>query len=316
MGEAERPRGRADVALGVGAVARRLGVAPSTLRTWDRRYGIGPSLHSPGGHRRYTADDLARLEGMQRTILAGASPAEAARAALGAPPVGPVTARGHGTGGNRVPLNLTSEAEADRARGLARAAMALDAAAMTATARAALAQDGVVAAWDGVFVPVLDGIGRKHASSGSYVEVEHLLSAVLLRCLTETAPSDGARPGRAERPVLLACAPEEQHSLPVYALAAALAEGGIAATALGARVPSATLKAAIERIGPVAVFVWSQTSGTGDPSWLADLPLTRPPLRMVIGGPGWARDRVPDGVRVVRSLPEAVGVLGDLAPRP
>ncbi|MEV6787027.1 MerR family transcriptional regulator, partial [Streptomyces sp. NPDC051098] len=28
--------------LTTGAVARRLGVAPTTLRSWDRRYGIGP----------------------------------------------------------------------------------------------------------------------------------------------------------------------------------------------------------------------------------------------------------------------------------
>ncbi|NVI90901.1 MerR family transcriptional regulator, partial [Actinomadura sp. BRA 177] len=65
-----------EAGLGVGAVAQRLGVAPSTLRTWDRRYGIGPSGRSPGGHRRYTPADLARLEVMQRQILAGAPPGE------------------------------------------------------------------------------------------------------------------------------------------------------------------------------------------------------------------------------------------------
>jgi DNA-binding transcriptional MerR regulator len=40
--------------LSVAAVARRLGVAPATLRTWDRRYGLGPSEHEAGAHRRYT----------------------------------------------------------------------------------------------------------------------------------------------------------------------------------------------------------------------------------------------------------------------
>ena len=39
--------------LTVAAVARRLGVAPSTLRTWDRRYDLGPSAHTAGSHRRY-----------------------------------------------------------------------------------------------------------------------------------------------------------------------------------------------------------------------------------------------------------------------
>ena len=38
--------------LTVAAVARRLGVAPATLRTWDRRYGLGPSEHSAGSQRR------------------------------------------------------------------------------------------------------------------------------------------------------------------------------------------------------------------------------------------------------------------------
>ena len=42
--------------LSVAAVARKLGIAPATLRTWDRRYGIGPAHHAPGKHRRYSAD--------------------------------------------------------------------------------------------------------------------------------------------------------------------------------------------------------------------------------------------------------------------
>ena len=35
--------------LHVAAAARRVGVAPSTLRTWDRRYGIGPPATPPAG---------------------------------------------------------------------------------------------------------------------------------------------------------------------------------------------------------------------------------------------------------------------------
>ncbi len=52
--------------LTVAAVARRLGVAPSTLRTWDRRYGLGPSAHTAGAHRRYSPADVARLMVMRR----------------------------------------------------------------------------------------------------------------------------------------------------------------------------------------------------------------------------------------------------------
>jgi DNA-binding transcriptional MerR regulator len=70
--------------LAVAAVARRLGVAPATLRTWDRRYGLGPSQHRAGSHRRYTDDDVARLVVMRRLTLDGVAPADAARAALAA----------------------------------------------------------------------------------------------------------------------------------------------------------------------------------------------------------------------------------------
>lgn len=67
--------------LTVAAVASRLGVAPATLRTWDRRYGLGPSEHTAGAHRRYSASDLARLVAMRSLTLDGVPPADAARLA-------------------------------------------------------------------------------------------------------------------------------------------------------------------------------------------------------------------------------------------
>lgn len=69
-------------ALTVAAVARRLGVAPATLRTWDRRYGLGPSGRTAGSHRRYTAEDVARLLVMRGLTLEGVAPVDAAQAAL------------------------------------------------------------------------------------------------------------------------------------------------------------------------------------------------------------------------------------------
>ncbi|WP_402461722.1 MerR family transcriptional regulator [Isoptericola aurantiacus] len=68
--------------LAVAAVARRLGVAPATLRTWDRRYGLGPSDRTAGSHRRYTPEDVARLLVMRRLTLEGVAPVDAAEAAL------------------------------------------------------------------------------------------------------------------------------------------------------------------------------------------------------------------------------------------
>ena len=52
--------------LTVSGAARRLGIAPATLRTWDRRYGIGPTEHARGRHRRYSADDMSMVRSLVR----------------------------------------------------------------------------------------------------------------------------------------------------------------------------------------------------------------------------------------------------------
>jgi MerR family transcriptional regulator, light-induced transcriptional regulator len=299
-----------EVGFSVGAVARRLGVAPSTLRTWNRRYGIGAQELSPGRHRRYTSQDITRLEHMQRLILRGAAPADAAQVALAsqalpvrAPAVDVPAARtgpGHGAGGQRLALPGASPA----ARGLARAALAMDDALMDEIIRAALARDGVIPTWQALLVPVLSGIGTRYEQTGGCVEAEHLLSSVTLAALATRHPYAAGRAD--DRPVLLACAAGEQHSLPLYALAAALAECAVSARMLGAALPYPSLIAAVRRTGPAAVFLWSQVPDTGDPAVLPDLRRRRPGARLLLGGPGWPQDGLPGGCRLIGNLPDAV----------
>jgi len=68
--------------LAIAEVSRQLGVASPTLRTWDRRYGLSPSVRTAGAHRRYTATDIARIQLMRTLTLEGLAPADAARIAL------------------------------------------------------------------------------------------------------------------------------------------------------------------------------------------------------------------------------------------
>ena len=164
--------------LGVAAVARRLGVATGTLRTWDRRYGLGPSAHEAGTRRRYTVADLARLTLMRRLMIEGVATADAARTAaetgadalpgaddlLPESPAAVRTRRGSRTGGGRV---VSTRDAGPAARGLARAAMGLDSDACTALLRASLARSGVVPTWNDMLVPVLGGVGDRWRSTGS-----------------------------------------------------------------------------------------------------------------------------------------------------
>ena len=279
--------------LPAGEVARRLGVAVTTVRTWDRRYGLGPSRRDPRRHRRYDQDDLARLELMRRLTLHGVAPAEAARIALELRDPGEL-----------VPDGDDTPAPGSRAvAGLRRAALALDPAALQRMARLALAE-GVVAAWTTTLAPALREIGRRYADGGRYVAAEHLLSATISAALAAV----GRPPGRPS--ILLACAPAELHSLPLEALAAALAERGRASRMLGARVPANALRDAIARTGPTGVVLWAHAATTADSGQL-DAALTAHPRPALIAvcGPGWTGGSLPDGVRALADLPEAVAVI-------
>jgi DNA-binding transcriptional MerR regulator len=304
--------------LPVATVARRLGVAPATLRTWDRRYGLGPTGHAAGAHRRYAPADLARLETMRRLTLEGVPPADAARAALAAVaeeaatgPVAPLPdRRGHlqppvrrGSGGRVLALPGSEEV----ARGLARAAMALDSRTVTATVRGQLAAQGVLATWENVLRPVLAAVGERWAATGEGVEVEHLLSDCAVVALREVA--EGAHEPLGGRPVLLASAPDELHSLPLHVLSAGLAERGIATRTLGPALPADALQAAVRRTGPALLFLWSQAATTADPALLAGLPVMRPPTAVVVGGPGWEQAVLPEHVNLARDLAHALDLV-------
>jgi len=322
-------------ALTTGALARRLGIAPTTLRTWDRRYGIGPSRRTDGRHRRWGPQDVAVLERMCRLTSAGVPPAEAARAAVGSGDGGPEREGGDAEAaraavgedtqpspGPTSPSPPRSEREDAEAappsgdvrrerRGLARAAVRLDAPAVARQVGSAVERYGVTVAWEEVLAPVLHAVGRKWASSGDrYVEVEHLLSWHVSTALRRHA-TPAAGPG----PVVLACVPDEQHTLALEALHAGLAERELPARMFGAAVPVPALAAAVDRLAPRAVVLWSQTRSTANPAparRVADARwgvkgARRGPL-VVLGGPGWL-GRVGEGMVWPGGLREALDTL-------
>ncbi|MFE2022980.1 MerR family transcriptional regulator [Streptomyces sp. NPDC059499] len=293
--------------LTTGEVARRLGVAPTTVRSWDRRYGLGPTAHTGGRHRRWTAEDVARLERMCALTATGYPPAEAARLALdGVEPnvsparTGPSPSRSEaGTRRSRAGTGFRLGDVRQECRGVARAALRLDTFALDGMLGAAIEEHGLVAAWTEVIMPTLQAVGRKWESSGErYVEVEHFLSwhvSCALRRYTPPAAAD-----RARATTVLACVPGENHTLPLEVLTAALAERGLPVHMFGGALPVESLVAAVRRTGPLVVGLWAQSRTT------ASRPLAqhvagiewgvrgarRKPVVLTLG-PGWAGQTVP-----------------------
>ncbi|MBZ9594555.1 MerR family transcriptional regulator [Streptomyces erythrochromogenes] len=312
--------------LTTGAVARRLGVAPTTLRSWDRRYGIGPAAREDGRHRRWTPEDLAVLHEMCRLTSSGIPPAEAARAALAgpasaqaAPPAapGPLPPPGRRPGsGNGLRLGAVRQ----ECRGLGRAAVRLDAWAVDDLLGSVIAQYGLVTAWEEVMAPTLHAVGRKWETSGDrYVEVEHLLSWHVSSALRRAAGPPPVVSRSAAPPVLLACVPGEQHTLALEALAAGLAEVGLSTLMFGAAVPPEALDQAVRRTGPAAVVLWSQGRSTASPAlarhvadtaWGVKGARARPAV--VPAGPGWAGQPLAPGTVRPGGLREALTLLRGL----
>ncbi|MGH3611520.1 MAG: MerR family transcriptional regulator [Pseudonocardia sp.] len=299
-----------------GWVARRLGITPATLRTWHYRYRICPTDRTAGGHRRYRPEDLQRLERMRSLVLAGLPTAEAARVCAHAGPGPEPTAAPGGParrrGGGRA---LVLGGEDPELRRLGGAAMALDQPTVARVVTGALRRHGVVATWEQLLVPVLSSIGERYARCGDCIDVEHLFTdcvrAALSVILTRRRRWDSYPP------VLLACLDQEQHTLALHALAAALAEIGCPSRILGASVPPDALASAARRINPRAVFVWAQTEPTARPVDLQALPRQRPPTPIVVGGPGWQGHDLPPSIDRVDTLTAAVhAVCRDLSASP
>ena len=269
--------------LTVAAVARRIGVAPATLRTWDRRYGLGPSSHEAGEHRRYCPSDLAKLTMMRRLITSGVAPCDAA-----------IRAKAHE--GSLTFDNLVEEfvVRDDVVESLHRASKSLDKNFVETVLRKDIADNGVIASWTEVIVPLLFLVGDEWAATGIGIEVEHMLSEVIKRLLREGV-AEIKTPVNVQ-PVLLASVGEELHCLALHALAAALAEKKIETFFLGARTPLEAISGMVKRSAPPAVFLWAQLEQNSDPKYFTDLPVVRPAPRVIVGGPGWDQQECSDVV--------------------
>lgn len=257
--------------LTVAAVAARLGVAPATLRTWDRRYGLGPSERSVGSHRRYGAVDVERLLVMRRLTLDGVAPGDAARLALltdlgpaGEP--GPAPAAGAAT-----PAALLDAALAgDRAA--CRRLVAL---------RAGADLGEIERWWTGLVEPVLSDVARR-----TVVDRPGQDAALVVRGCAAEAIADWLPPGRRGPVVLLLVPPGQQRPLVAQALAAALVAGGADARIVGGPVGRRHALELVVMTQPAALVTVSARADA-DLTLVAEVADERPDLPQLV--------LVPDG---------------------
>lgn len=278
-------QGNPGLMWGVGAVAVRIGIATPTLRTWERRYGIGPSRRTDGGHRRYSEDDIIRVQLMGRLVTRGVPAQSAARVsqslerdslleALAAPDSALSAAS----------ANSSDPPPAIVIENIIEAAVVLDAAALSQTFERVFTEYGVVRGWTTVAVPALRAIGDSWSEGSLGVDSEHLASE---RLAGELRAAIRSKRPRILAPIVLASAEDEMHSLPLLAVEAALAAEGVACYAMGGRLPAQSLADMVKRLKPTVVFLWASLARLRDgEAWPRFSGASRPP-HLLLGGPGW-----------------------------
>lgn len=264
----------------VRAVAERIGIPTATLRSWNRRYGMGPTHHQPGKHRLYSASDIADLEQMLMQIRAGASPAGAAAAV---------------TGRRATP----SRADWDS---LLTAAFAIDTRTVSALLTAHLDAYGVIDTWDLLCRPAFAEIVTRQLGGEGCIDIEHLLTWSITAALHNYTPSPASAGSHA---AVLACTSGETHALPLEALRAALAERGVSTWMLGADVPTGAIVGTLARTGRCPdVALWSQQESTALTSAIHTCAAAG--ARVFVGGPGWDTIILPDAAIPIATLADAV----------
>lgn len=224
-----------DVALRINEVAERLGVPAPTLRSWERRYGVPSTPRSPGGHRRYDEQSLTELRLMRDEVARGSSASAAARAVA-------------------VMLDMNNPA-LERIDCILLALQRSDARGVADVLEQARTELGLAAALDHVLMPAMRQIGDWWETGRCNVAQEHLATQAARKWLARVSTMMPKTPR--ERPILLACAPQDLHTVGLDALSALLTELGHSNQVLGTPTSQDKLLNAIKSTSASAVVIVS-----------------------------------------------------------
>lgn len=276
------------------------GVSESSLRTWERRYGIPSPARSRTGRRQYDEQDLAIIRRMAALVAAGIPASEAADAVRREDALAAAEPTVQEIDEHPLVTELTD------------ASLAYDEPAISAVVKKAL-EMGWGEALERVLFPALHRIGLFWGDGRVSCATEHFTTEVIRR---ELAAAIAAQPAAPEGTpgVLLACPEAERHDLGILAMSLLLMMRGLRIFYLGADVPVEDLMLAIKKTGADATCLSATTaSGLASLGRTARVLVSTGTSRMLfVGGPafwhGNGDESVP-GIRLPRGLKAAADAI-------
>jgi len=275
--------------VSAGRLAAEAGIAPATLRAWERRFGRPAPRRLPSGHRRYDAAQARFVRQVVEGLARGHRLADLMRAS--------------DEELERLLQEGPSGAEALAPRRLLELAARWRGREIEAALRDSYGRLGPRAFIEQRVAPLFRGVGAAWAAGDAAVRHEHFVSGVvddLLRSLRRELPE----PAEGAPVLVLATLPGELHALGLQMAALVAVARGVRPLLLGAGAPVPDIVAAARESGAagVGVGVSAATAGAATDRVLSDLRTRLPArVRLLVGG---AR------ARGVRRGPRGVTYLG------
>jgi MerR family transcriptional regulator, light-induced transcriptional regulator len=256
----------------IGTAARLAGIAPETLRMWDRRYQILELDRTGGGHRLYSEADVELLRAVKQLVDSGMRVGSVAR--LGREDILNAAER-------LAPATSFRNATHELIEEIIVASSGLDPQHVGPLLdRPLLVMTGEDAILT-VFLPLLALVGERWHAGLLPISVEHfiekMVTARIHAVLQATAQPTGGRLA------IVAGIPDERHEVGLLTAAVMLRKAGFVVSFLGADLPASDLVAAIATLAPSLLVL----AVVNEPSLAArDLAkvLNRQDVPLVLGG--------------------------------
>lgn len=262
-------------------LAERTGVGQSTLRAWERRYGLLKPQRTPKGHRLYSEADAVLVRRVVKLLESGNAISEVAKAILADPTaLGPMAAE---KTRQKTP-KLENGVWKEYVLRLLEAIESFNPAQLDNVYNEASSLYPLDLVSNQLIEPVLSELGERWQGRETGIAEEHFFSAWLRNKL-------GARLHHASaavsgRTLILACVPGHRHEVGILLFALAALGRGYRVVYLGVDMPMDSLPAVIERAAASGVIL-SGGRELDPETTIASLQALTPRLNcpLFVGGP-------------------------------
>jgi DNA-binding transcriptional MerR regulator len=224
----------------IATVSELLGVPVPTIRSWERRYAFPAPPRTDGRHRRYGDVELEQLRALRDLVTKGHSTRDAVALVRNAAVV---------RSGNVSPSEQ-----------VVNAALALDLGRLRAALDACTDRLGVEDTIRRAILPAMREIGARWKAGRCDVGREHFATEGVRAWLARQAFL--APPPFRPHPIVLACGPQDLHTIGLESFAVILARRGWPCRVLGGRTPTDALVSTVQAMAAVGAVVTAQRSVT------------------------------------------------------